>query len=340
MISQLLLELRNDDLSLTKCLQLIGYLRRMQAFTLTELKMKFLQERGCWIEELLSKVPKNDNYQHLIRTVEVTRVSLFNVITQYKALFDEDSLSEKHTHLIINSWVHDNLEAFLKILESSLLTSNMNINDIVAITSQCMYFGSSFSKIGFDFRAMIGPIFTRATVRVIKTSVVELTIQFEKDMELFTLINRDLRTANKKNDDDVEKRSNKNQPPDAILDFYPLAAYTNKLLMLFNDMRVCVPLSCAKEFLSSINQSLEIAVKCILTFFKNEQQAFSKRDQDNFLRLCSCFCYEFLPFIQQCIYQIFQKPNFTLSNGNIESLLMLSKQPIDRLLPLSQGQIH
>lgn len=294
--------------------------------------MKFLQERGLWFEGLLSKIPRADIYQHLIRTVEITRVSLFNILTQYNALFDDDD-GEKNAHLIINGWMHDKLENFLRTLELNLLSSSMNITDIVAITNQCMYFGSSFSRIGYDFRAQVAPIFIKAMSRTIKTTMIEITSQFEGDMEAFTLINRDMKPLVKKSDEEISK----NQPPESILDFYPLAVYTNTLLILFNELRICIPLACAKDLMSSLNASLEIATKSILTFFKNEQQAFSKKEQESFLRLCKCFCYDFMPYIQQCIHQIFQKPN--LSASSIEKFLELSKEPLDKLLHLgSSGQ--
>lgn len=63
MITQLLLELK-CDLTLPKCLQIIGYLRRMQAFSSSELKLKFLQTRDVWFREILSDIPKGDGMQN------------------------------------------------------------------------------------------------------------------------------------------------------------------------------------------------------------------------------------------------------------------------------------
>lgn len=60
MITQLLLDLKKCDLTLPKCLQIVGYLRRMQAFSTPELKLKFLQTRDSWFKELLAGIPKND----------------------------------------------------------------------------------------------------------------------------------------------------------------------------------------------------------------------------------------------------------------------------------------
>lgn len=59
MLVQLLSQLRTD-LQLPKCLQVVGYLRRMQAFTTAELKLKFLQIRTGWFKELLAKIPQDD----------------------------------------------------------------------------------------------------------------------------------------------------------------------------------------------------------------------------------------------------------------------------------------
>lgn len=59
MLAQLVGQLRTD-LQLPKCLQIVGYLRRMQVFGNSELKLKFLQARDSWLTELLNSIPKDD----------------------------------------------------------------------------------------------------------------------------------------------------------------------------------------------------------------------------------------------------------------------------------------
>lgn len=134
MLLRLLAQL-GTDLQLPNCLQVVGYLRRMQAFSTPELKLKFLQARDAWFCSLLANIPTEDrkcSYApcrspvhhrsfyftaqiHITRTIEVSRVNLFNIITQYKATFAEhghsESLSISHdTGNIFYTWLNDKVD--------------------------------------------------------------------------------------------------------------------------------------------------------------------------------------------------------------------------------------
>lgn len=59
MLQQLLTQLKTD-LALPKCLQIVGHLRRMEVFTESELRLKFLQTRDVWLQSCLKSIPKED----------------------------------------------------------------------------------------------------------------------------------------------------------------------------------------------------------------------------------------------------------------------------------------
>lgn len=201
-----------------------------------------------------------------------------------------------------------------------------------------MYFGVSFSRIGMDFRAQIAPIFLKAISKYLNMAVIKATKQFEMDMENFTLINKDVITFKRhvKSDDSSEPSDERaNSPPESLLDFRPLAIYCNALLNIFNELRVCSPIAVVQPFVLALEVSLENVAKSILNFYRNEQQAFGMKEKENFLKMCSCFSFDLLPYIQMCVNVVFP-PNNKLVH-NIDSLTTMRNgkilEPIEHLLP-------
>lgn len=333
MLKQLLSQLKTD-LQLPKCLQIIGFIKRMQAFTDPELKLKFLQLREIWLKDLLAEIDQSDPQQHLIRTIEVTRVNLFNIITQYRSIFSDDATSvgrddSVESNKIFNSWIHDRINDFLKTLETDL---SRGVSSLETVLGQCMYFGLSFSRVGADFRGLMASIFIKTITTKFVEAVNKCTRQFDIDIENYTLINKSASSIRRRK---MSSESHDgNQPPDTLLEFQPLALYCNGLLAVFNELRLCAPVAVADAVTRSLQASLESVARSILVFYRQEQQAFSANERDNFIRLCSCFAYDLVPYIQRCIHFLFP-PNVLATNLGI-NVLQLQKE---KLTYLKQKQI-
>lgn len=268
----------------------------------------------------------------------MTRVTLFNIVTQHKALFDDDYGKESHSklHLVFNSWIHEKIDDFLRMVENDLLQCNSNsLQDIGSLLGQCMYFGVSFSRIGIDFRAQVAPIFLKAITKHLNMSVIKCTRQLEFDMEHFTLINKDILThkRHQRAGDVTEKSSN--SPPECLLNWTPLAVYCNGLLNIFNELRVCSPTAVIHPFIMALETSLETVAKALLSLYRSEQQAFGLKEKENFQKLCSCFCYELLPYIQNCLNLIFPPCNKIVHNVENFTTMRNDKilEPIMHLIP-------
>lgn len=201
-----------------------------------------------------------------------------------------------------------------------------------------MYFGLSFSKVGCDFRSLLVPIFTKQIMEKFKNSIAKAMIAFEKSIENFTLINKNLPNIPWKNKDQDPLH-----PPDSLLEFYPLAEYLNHVLKTLNSFRVCAPISIANEVIDSLQKSLIFISKSILILHSQEQQAFTNSSKDAFTRLCMSFSDDLIPYIQKCIHiiyppnQIATKLGISVQTLQEERISFLNKdliiEPIKHLLP-------
>ncbi|CAD7079139.1 unnamed protein product [Hermetia illucens] len=327
MLVQLLAQLRTD-LQLPRCLQVVGYLRRMQAFGNAELKLKFLQARDAWLCDVLNSIPKDDPQQHLTKTIELTRINVFNIITQYKAIFPDDNIPTSAGDLasgegsrIFHAWLHRKIDNFLQTLEMDL---QRGVSSLDAVLGQCMYFGLSFSRVGADFRALMAPIFVRVILQNFNNHIRKVNQDFESDLEKYTLINKVTSGIHRRKEEITPTDSY--SPPETLLDYHPLASLCNGYLNVLNDLRLCAPISLAIDVTRTLESSLKTVAKNILLFYKQEQQAFTGNERESFVKLCSCFAYDLIPYIQRCVHAIF--PQSTLTNHLGINLITLQKEKI------------
>ncbi|XP_034192457.1 conserved oligomeric Golgi complex subunit 8 [Osmia lignaria lignaria] len=337
MVGQVVRSLR-EDLPLPRCLQLVGLLRSMDAFTESELRIKFLQARDSWLQNLLTAIPKDDPNLHVTKTIELSRIHLFNTITQYRAMFNDDELIIPGRDPTVNEcaifyhWLEEKISQFLITLEQDL----PGVTSIDSILGQCTYFGLSFGRVGADFTGRMSDIFVRVIGEKFECNVHKTTKKFEKDMESFTLINKSQKTNVK-----MTTAIKSENPPEQLVEFYPLAEYCNGLILAFNEIRLCPPVALSVFCTNILQESLHTVTKSILLFYKQEQQAFTASERENMLRFTESLSDQLIPYVQYCIHAIFPPSQIAVHLGITENLLqkegityLNSKSILEPLAPL------
>lgn len=279
---------------------------------------------------------------HLMKTIELSRVNLFNIITQYRATFADDDTSLDTSDSmdcgnIFHSWINEKVSAFLTTLETDL---ERGVTSFDSVLGQCMYFGLSFSRVGADFRGLLVPIFMRFILRNVSTGIAKVTEQLEIDMENYTFINKLSLNAF-----GVSSRTDPNNlsPPEVLLNFHPLASYCNGILVVLNEFQHCAPIALVGDVTKCLEHSLVRVAGNIAKFYRQEQQALGAKERDNFVKFCCAFAYELVPYIQRCIQDIFPANLLTMYLGintvalQREGWSQLKKksilEPLEHLLP-------
>ena len=232
----------------------------MDVFTEAELRVKFLQARGSWLRSVLAAIPDEDPYFHITKTIEACRVHLFDIITQYRAIFsDEDPLlppggQTVNEGAIFHGWVVQQVAQFLETLDRDLKRGVGGRLD--SLLGQCMYFGLSFSRVGADFRGQLAPMFQQVAMDTFHKAVKEAVDKFQEDMNLYTLISLPSMLGNTIPPVAPSTQPGTLQPPMALLDFPPLACFLNNVLTAFNDLRLCCPIGLAQEVTRCLEDAL------------------------------------------------------------------------------------
>lgn len=202
-----------------------------------------------------------------------------------------------------------------------------------------MYFGLSFSKIGCDFRVSLIPIFSLRLLENFRKSIREALRNFEINIDKYTLIDKSHTGIpwKMKNEDPL-------QPPDSLLEFYPLADFLNNVLNAFNKLKLCPAIAILNEIVTCLQDALLTISKSLIILYSQEQQAFTTNSKDAFTRLCMSFSDDLVPYIQKCIHIIYPPSNIASKLGiNVNSLqeegiTFLDKNividPIKHLLPV------
>ncbi|XP_043937720.1 conserved oligomeric Golgi complex subunit 8 [Protopterus annectens] len=308
MLNQLIQQLRTN-IQLPACLRVIGYLRRMDVFTEAELRIKFLQARDAWLKSILSSLADEDPYFHITKTIETYRVHLFDIITQYRAIFsDEDPLLPSadqtiNEGAIFHGWVVQKVLEFLHILETNLHKGVGGRLD--SLLGQCMYFGLSFSRVGVDFRGQLAPMFQRVAMDTFAKAVQDSVDKFQEEMNLYTLISAPAVLSSSVPMTLPSNQPGTLQPPMALLDFAPLACFLNDILVAFNDLRLCCPIALAQDVALCLEAALLKVTKIILAFHRAEETAFSGRERELFVHFCVAFAEDLVPYLNRCLQVLF-----------------------------------
>ncbi|ROT83091.1 putative conserved oligomeric Golgi complex subunit 8 [Penaeus vannamei] len=332
MLSQLLAQLRSP-LALPQCLKVIGLLRRLDVFTEPELRLKFLQARDSWFNSVLKGIPKDDSYQHIIKVVEASRVHLFDIVTQYRAIFSDDDMRfslgdpEVNEQAIFHGWILHKVNQFMKIVERDL-ERGVGPN-LEAVLAQCMFFGQSFSRIGADFRNLLIPLFQKAALLQCEKDIRTANIKFDETLSSFSLMEAPLLSAPSAIQIETQ---DKTRPPLTLMEFPPLAHYMNGLVAMFNTLRQCCPVA-----------TLPQVVAALLELHRLESSGFTSKEEAAFQRMCMVMAQGLLPHINTCLRLLYPLQQISVISGvsvtqlqrenfgqlDIEELLA----PIEHLLP-------
>ena len=301
MLQQLIAQLRSP-IQLPQCLKIISFLRRMDVFKETELRLKFLQAREAWLSSVVAGVPREDPHTHLTRTMELLRVHLFDIVTQYRSIFSDhtDHLiteSEFDNRLLFSSWLSRKVQQFVRTVLEDL---GSGVTSFESILGQAMYFGLSFGRVGFDFRPLLAPLFTEAIEKQFLSK-----LEAETTLQAVSASLSSLSLSCLPSCPPLSASTSAVSPPLSLLDFPPLALLTNAVLAALNEVRLVCPLASVGVVRTAVQSLLSSLTTTMLNFHSTANTGLSPADSEGWLQLCLATRNILLPYLQSAINTVF-----------------------------------
>ncbi|EKX32864.1 oligomeric Golgi complex component 8 [Guillardia theta CCMP2712] len=286
MLYQLLQKLQSH-IQLPVCLHVIGVLRRLGRHSEEDLRFIFLECRDLWLQSAFDEAEKSGPvYQSLSKITDLVRVHIFEIVTQYRAIFLDFSSSQEMEGSadggLLYAWASRRITNFISVLNQGLPRIK-ECSQISSLLDKVMYCGAYLGREGLDFRSAVGEIFEMRMLEIIQLSLSNARDAYEQSLAAQKLnsMPEAVKTRYEENATGVMS------PPSIFLNFIPLALLCNKLMDSLNELRECAMITCRQRATGMIVEVLCCCAEQTAANFAEIESSLSKGDRKHMVDLVS-----------------------------------------------------
>ncbi|PIA47623.1 hypothetical protein AQUCO_01400327v1 [Aquilegia coerulea] len=296
LLSQLLQKLRSN-IQLPECLRIIGYIRRIGVFGESEMRLQFLRCREAWLVSILDDLDQRNVYDYLKGMVNCYRMHLFDVVSQYRAIFADDTSrsEENYDGGLLFSWAMHQITSHLNTLKVMLpkITEGVTLSNIL---EQCMYCAMGLGWVGLDFRGLLPPLFEDAVLKLFSKNMCTAVENFQLVLESHRWV--PLPAVGFPANGSTEESLEDVTPPSSLMEHPPLAVFVNGVSAAMNELRPCAPISLKNVLAQEVIKGLQAVSDSLLRY--NATRMLRQNESVLYLSLCRAFIEIVCPHCTTC----------------------------------------
>ncbi|GAB9472826.1 hypothetical protein Gpo141_00009992 [Globisporangium polare] len=315
-----LLQKLREDLQLALCVRIVSYLRRLDGLVNQQqqqnssspvgtpdyekqLKEEFLSCRNVWLSSLSRGVSAADPYQYTIQVIDIKRTSWFDMITQYSAIFGNETVDGKVDPPLCR-WATTTVADFIQILMKQLPKID-DFSSLATILEQSLFFGGSLGRVGVDFRAILVVYFEDHVLELMGTQWRSASREFQDSLNAHALSSSSTNggvtpssysktpivIASYRSAAYADGSSNgispfasraasangeDYSPPHALMAFPILAEFTNALLTSLNELRLCTIASLQTRLAKKLQSTICAVILATAEFCEDNKLRISE----------------------------------------------------------------
>ncbi|XP_010938315.1 conserved oligomeric Golgi complex subunit 8 [Elaeis guineensis] len=296
LLSQLLQKLRSN-IQLPECLRIVAHLRRMGVFSESELRLQFLRCREAWLSGILDDLDQRNAYEYLKGMVNCHRMHLFDVVNQYRAIFNNDKSGSEEIYDggLLFSWAMHQIKTHLSTLELMLpkITDGGSLSNIL---DQCMYCAMGLGLVGLDFRGLLPPLFEDAVVNLFSKNMNTAVENFRIVLDSHRWV--PLPSVGFAANGVIDESHDDVTPPSVLMEHPPIAVFVNGVSAAMNELRPCAPVSLKHVLAREVVKGLQAVSDSLVRY--NAIRVLHGNESTLFRSLCQAFIEVAYPYCATC----------------------------------------
>mmetsp|Transcript_23864 Transcript_23864/g.56345 ORF Transcript_23864/g.56345 Transcript_23864/m.56345 type:complete len:607 (+) Transcript_23864:70-1890(+) len=308
-----LLHSLKNPVTMPECLEIVTALRRLNSIDLERqsasessnlervhaamelsLQVDFLEARDAWLDQPLSsnsnlpggaaaggvgtakksiQLHRSSSSEQLLDTIERYRTRMFEIATQFNAIFRARSPSlsggagrggqQASSISLLSMWATRRVNSFLRIVKLQLSNS---INDSASLRDAldaCVFFSGSLGRLGADFTSQLPPLFEQKMLTLVVHHWSEGMAQFAETLKICRdagvatpLISSAVPSDSNNDADSSSDTASSTAPPRQLMAIPPMGRLVNAFLTGLNELRRCLMPGIFSKLRSTLEESL------------------------------------------------------------------------------------
>eukprot|EP00980_Cylindrotheca_fusiformis_P001537 scaffold350_cov133-Cylindrotheca_fusiformis.AAC.8 len=292
-----------NHVSMPQCLEIVTALRRLNSIDLERqseanlervhaamelrLQVDFLEARDAWLDIPGSnsapfagtEYVNSSSYiqsEQLLDVIERHRTRMFEIETQFNAIFRVQANAEKNSVSLLSMWASRRVHSFLSLLAIQLnqMQDSASLRDAL---DSCIFFSASMGRLGADFTSQVPPLFEKKILSLV-TSIwgegvghLADTLKICRDAGVASPLSSSAINSSVSLDIDSSSLAPL-PPPRELMALPPLGRLVNAFLNGLNELRRCLlpgifPLlrKSLAATLAEVNTTLQANERLVLT---------------------------------------------------------------------------
>ncbi|CAK9017128.1 unnamed protein product [Durusdinium trenchii] len=290
------------DIHLPACVRIVGFLRRVQRHSEEELRQLFIEYRSKFLESHKQQVELLRHSRGSVGTAlrnaaDLLRTHVYDIGTQYKALFPQDDGP-------LGAWLNSQVMWLVSLLRHHVLppsstSAKIDAAQLTTVLRQCVHASSTLKRLGGHFFAAVSSIFEARMQQHCRDMLDAAVLNFHSELGRYDWIPSTAMAGSAPETGWLH--------PEALelTRHRPLAVLANDIVQVFNELRQCTLYGLRVSVVTHCYECSMASVNLLRSVLASQNLRQGSPKMMEFHKLCRNFADILMPLVASHLEALF-----------------------------------